>query len=246
MIKYMLNSKNLKEFIDRWQTTKENVVREYIQNLFLRGLYKINGSEKLLFKGGTALRLAYSSPRFSEYLDFTGQGICRNNEIDDLFIEALSDLEMAGIGIYFKEAKPTTGGYLGLIHYDVYEVSEDMKFEVSLRKGKPVKGEPATISSEFAAPYVIIQVPPHELVAGKMAALLSRKKPRDYYDLYFILRNRTLNRFVDKKKLKEVSGNLKTEKIDFKRELVILLPASHQIILKDFKNILKKEIENYV
>ena len=242
----MMNSEDLKEFIDRWQTTKENVVREYIQNLFLGGLYKIKGSEKLLFKGGTALRLVYSSPRFSEDLDFTGQGIHHNNEIDDMFIDALSEVEKAGIDIYFKEAKPTTGGYLGLIHYDIYEVSEDMKFEVSLRKGRPMKGELITISSEMAPPYVIMQIPPLELVAGKMAALLSRKKPRDYYDLYFMLRKQALNRLINKKTLKEVYDNLKSEKIDFKKELQVLLPISHQIILKNFKDALKKEIGKYL
>lgn len=241
-----MNSEDLKEYIDRWQTIKENVVREYIQNLFLGELYKINGSEKLLFKGGTALRLAYLSPRFSEDLDFTGQGIYHNNEIDDMFITALAGVEKAGIDIFFQEAKPTTGGYLGLIHYDVYEVSEDMKFEVSLRKGKSMKGELVTISSEFVPPYIIIQIPPEELVSGKMAALLSRKKPRDYYDLYFMLRNQALNKLIDKKKLQEVFGNLKTEKMDFKKELKVLLPVSHQMILRDFKEILKKEIGKYV
>ena len=242
----MLNSENLKEFIDRWQTTKENVVREYIQNLFLGGLYKIKGSEKLLFKGGTALRLVYLSPRFSEDLDFTGQGIYHNNEIDNMFVTALAGVEKAGIDIYFKEAKPTTGGYLGLIHYDIYEVAEDMKFEVSLRKGRSLKGELITISSEMAPPYVIMQVPPQELVAGKMAALLSRKKPRDYYDLYFMLRNPALNRLIDKKTLTKVADNLKPEKTDFKKELQVLLPASHQMQLKNFKETLKKEIGKYL
>jgi predicted nucleotidyltransferase component of viral defense system len=242
----MLNSENLKEFIKKYQTGQRNIVREYIQNLFLGELYKIIGSEKLLFKGGTALRLAYSSPRFSEDLDFTGQGIHRNNEIDDLFVAALAGVEKAGIDIYFKEAKPTTGGYLGLIHYDVYDVSEDMKFEISLRKGRSLKGELVTISSEFIPPYVIMQIPPEELVSGKMAALLSRKKPRDYYDLYFMLRNNALNKLVDKKKLKEVSINLKTERIDFKKELMVLLPVSHQMILRNFKEMLKNEIGKYV
>lgn len=242
----MLNIEELKEFIDRGQTTKENVVREYLQNLFLEGLYKIKESEKLMFKGGTALRLAYSSPRFSEDLDFTGQRISRNKEIDDMFIEALAQVEKAGIDIYFKEAKPTTGGYLGLLHYNIYDISADMKFEVSLRQAGHMKGELITISSEFIPPYVIMQIPPKELVSGKIAALLSRKKPRDYYDLYFMLRKQDLNRLLDKRKLGIVLSSLKTEKIDFKKELSVLLPASHHMILKNFRETLKREIEKYI
>ncbi len=71
----MLSLKNLNEFIKKLQTIPKNVVREYIQHLFLSCLYKIKGSEKLLFKGGTALRIIFGSPRFSEDLDFTGQNI---------------------------------------------------------------------------------------------------------------------------------------------------------------------------
>ncbi|MDP1760196.1 MAG: nucleotidyl transferase AbiEii/AbiGii toxin family protein, partial [Candidatus Woesebacteria bacterium] len=48
-----------------------NVVREYFQHIFLGELYKLPNSEKLLFKGGTALRIVYGSPRFSEDLDFS-------------------------------------------------------------------------------------------------------------------------------------------------------------------------------
>ncbi|MGB9613183.1 MAG: nucleotidyl transferase AbiEii/AbiGii toxin family protein [Candidatus Margulisiibacteriota bacterium] len=242
----MLNIENLKEFIKKYQTNPRNIVREYVQSLFLSNLYKIDGAEKLLFKGGTALRLVYLSPRFSEDIDFTGQGIYHHAEIDDLFIEALSQVAQAGINIYFKEAKPTTGGYLGLIHYDLYGQAEDMKFEISLRKGALLRGELVTIASEFVPPYAIMQIPPKTLVSGKMAALLSRRKPRDYYDLYFMLRHPQLSKFVDKKKLEIVAGNLESERIDFKRELMVLLPVSHQMILKDFKKTLKKEIDRYL
>ena len=241
----MMNLESLKEFIRKYQTNKRNIVREYIQNLFLSSLYKIAGSDKLLFKGGTALRLIYLSPRFSEDLDFTGQGIHGHTEIDDLFIGALSELEKTGLNVSYKEAKPTTGGYLGLIHYDNYEESEDMKFEVSLRKGRPMTGELVTVSSEMEPPYIIMQIPPKELISGKMSALLSRKKPRDYYDLYFMLRSQALNKLVDKDKLKAVYKNLASEGADFKADLGSLLPVSHQMLLKDFKGILKRELEKY-
>ena len=47
------------------------VVREYWEILVLKGLYDSPYGRKLIFKGGTALRLAYDSPRFSEDLDFS-------------------------------------------------------------------------------------------------------------------------------------------------------------------------------
>ena len=240
----MLTLENLKEFTKKFQTTSKNVAQEYIQHLFLSNLYKFKEAEKLLFKGGTALKIVYGSPRFSEDLDFTGQNIFRHQEIDELFIATLSEIEKTGVKVSFKEAKPTTGGYLGIISYELFDIFEDMKFEISLRKGKTVS-EITTIINDYIPAYTLIHLRSSEIVRGKIEALLQRKKLRDYYDLYFLLRHPELNKFVDKKKLNEVLISLEKEKIDFKKELSVLLPVSHQMILRDFKNILKREIEKY-
>lgn len=241
----MLTLESLEEFTKKFQTTSKNVVREYIQHLFLSNLYKIPEAEKLLFKGGTALKIIYGSPRFSEDLDFTGQNIFRYQEIDELFIATLSEIEKTGVKISFKEAKPTTGGYLGVISYEFFDIFGDMKFEISLRRGK-ASSELTTIVNDYTPAYTLIHLSAAEIVKGKTSALLARKKPRDYYDLYFLLRHPQLSKFVDKKKLEEVLMNLDKESIDFKKEFSMLLPVSHQMILKDFENILKREIEIYL
>ncbi|HCJ65819.1 MAG TPA: hypothetical protein DHV62_00455 [Elusimicrobia bacterium] len=241
----MLSLENLQEFTKKFQTNEKNVIREYIQHLCLANLYKNKESEDLLFKGGTSLRFIYQSPRFSEDLDFTGR-FWRFNQIEDLFLRTLTEIEKIGIKISFKEAKPTTGGYLGLIHYDFLDFKEDMKFEVSLRKNKKIEGELTTLISDFTIPYTLIHLAPKELVNEKIQALINRGKPRDYYDLYFLLRHPALNRFVDKRRLKRTLDNLNKEQIDFKRELSVLLPVMHQMILKNFKEILRKEIEKHL
>jgi predicted nucleotidyltransferase component of viral defense system len=242
----MLTQENLREFIDKFQTNERNIVREYIQHLFLSALYKFKEAERLLFKGGTALRFIFHSPRFSEDIDFTGQNIYHHREIDEIFLGTLLELEKTGVSISLKEAKATTGGYLGLIHYEIYGFVEDMKFEVSLRKEKKAGGELVSIISEFTTPYTLLYLPAKQLVSGKIEALLSRKKPRDYYDLYFMLRHEELNRSVNKEKLKIVLKNIDSERIDFKRELSVFLPVSHHLILRDFKNVLVKEIKRYL
>ena len=48
--------------------TAEQRERLRIQELLLKEIYSINGSP--LFKGGTALEIAYGLDRFSEELDF--------------------------------------------------------------------------------------------------------------------------------------------------------------------------------
>ena len=67
-----------------------------------------------------------------------------------------------------------------------------------------------------------------------------------YYDLYFMLRHPLLSKKIDKSKLKIVQKNLSSEQINFKAELAILLPTSHHLILKNFKETLKRELEKYM
>lgn len=241
----MLSLENLKEFTKKFQTIEKNIVREYIQHLFLSSLYKFPKAEKLLFKGGTALRFIYRSPRFSEDLDFTGENIYQHRLIDELFLNTLSEIEKQGIKIDLKEAKPTTGGYLGIIHYELYGFIEDMKFEISLRKSKKLTKEVATIVNDYVPHYTILHLSSEKIVKGKITALLDRKNPRDYYDLYFFLRHPELHKFMKKTLLKEVLENLEKEKINFKEDLSVLLPISHQMILKDFQSNLIREIKRF-
>ena len=242
----MLSLENLKEFTKKFQTVEKNVLREYIQHLFLSSLYKLPIAEKLLFKGGTALRFIYGSPRFSEDLDFTGENIYNYGIIDELFINALSEIEKQGIKTSFKEAKPTTGGYLGVIHYELFDFVADMKFEISLRRGKGLTKEITTIINDYAPPYTICHLSGKDIVKGKIAALLSRGKPRDYYDLYFLLRHSELRKFAEITLLKKALEKLEKENINFRRELSVLLPVSHQIILKNFKSNLIREIKKFI
>lgn len=242
----MLSLENLKEFTKKSQTIEKNVVREYIQHLFLSSLYKFPKAEKLLFKGGTALRIIYGSPRFSEDLDFTGENIYDYKLIDELFLNTLSEIEKQGIEINLEEAKPTTGGYLGIIHYNVYGFAEDIKFEISLRKSRKPTKEVTTIINDYVSHYTILHLSSEEIIKEKMRALLDRKKPRDYYDLYFFLRHPELHKSVEKTLLKQMLINLEKEKIDFKEDLSVLLPVSHQIILRDFQSNLIKEIKKFI
>jgi predicted nucleotidyltransferase component of viral defense system len=242
----MLSREILKEFTNKYQTTEKNIVGEYIQHLFLSFLYKIPFSEKLLLKGGTAMKIIYGSPRFSEDLDFTGQNIFQYKMIDDVFIEAMSEIEKIGIDISLREAKPTTGGYLGIIHYELYDISEDMNFEVSLRRGKELEKETTTIVNDFIPAYTIVHLSANEITKSKIAALFDRKKPRDFYDFYYILRHPELHRYIEKEILIKVKDILNKTQINFRKELSLLLPVSQHLILKDFKSLLIKEIEKSI
>ena len=240
----MLTIKNLQKFTDQTQTSLENVVREYCQHLFLAYLYRQLGSERLLFKGGTALRIVFGSPRFSEDLDFTGIKITQH-EVEKIFTNALSDIENTGIEVELEEGKPTTGGYLGIAYFHVYDKKIRVQIEISLRKNSNLKGVRALIENDYLPAYSLVHLDKENLIRGKIEALVNRQKPRDFYDYFFLLSgNHPLVK--DKENLEIALKLLQNSKINFRTELREFLPASHVMHLKDFKKILEQKIEGFL
>jgi predicted nucleotidyltransferase component of viral defense system len=233
----MLAQDEIKRLSLRLQTTELNVRREFIQHQFLRFFYQQLNAQKVFFKGGTALRIAYQSPRFSEDLDFDSK--LNFSELERVIQSTLELLDKDGIKNEIIESKKTSGGYLGIIKLDNLNTS----LEISSRKNS--KGEPITIVGDFTLPYTIYMLAGESLFSEKIEALLFRKKPRDYYDLYFMLRSNLLN-ISQKRKLSKIIPLIKSTRINFKKELKIFLPKSHWAVVGNFKNVLLSEIQRYV
>ncbi len=210
----MLNRENLEKFTRLFQTDIENAAREYCQHLFLSFLYQRPEAEKLLFKGGTALRIILKSPRFSEDLDFTGSGIVQET-VEELFAQTLSEIEKSGLKVDIVEAKKTTGGYLGIAAFFLYDLKIKIQIEVSLRNRKRLRGIRTLIQGDYLPAYTLVHLPIEDIITGKLEALFSRKKPRDFYDYYFLLSGNYLLA-KEKKNLEKVLELLQDSKINFK------------------------------
>ncbi|MFA5433697.1 MAG: nucleotidyl transferase AbiEii/AbiGii toxin family protein [Candidatus Paceibacterota bacterium] len=237
----MLNIENLEKFTKQAQTSFINIAREYCQHLFLSYLYRQPGSEKLLFKGGTALRIVFRSPRYSEDLDFTGINI-KGKEVEDIFANTLSDIENTGIKVEIIESKNTTGGYLGIALFDVYGINIQIQIEVSLRNNGDVKGTRVLIDNDYISAYTLVHLRMDDIIRGKLQALYSRKKPRDFFDYFFLLSG-NYSIVKEKDNLQKVMNLIKGEDINFRSELKKFLPASHTTYLKDFRKILEDKIK---
>jgi predicted nucleotidyltransferase component of viral defense system len=240
----MIDFEKIVQIAKNSQTRVENVTREYIQHLFLFHFYQQKGSENVLFKGGTALKIIYQSPRFSEDLDFSAENFKTKKRIEDLFINTLAKISKENIPIELREAKFTAEGYLGILFYKIYGLENEVFFEVSFRK-KKLKKEITTIVSEYLPPYIVVQLSPEEIVREKINALLERGKPRDYYDFYFILKHPILRKYLKKENLLAIKENIQEKEIDVKKDLSVLLPVTHHQVLKNFKRNLLFEIEKY-
>ena len=226
-----------------------NIVREYFQHVFLAELYKLPDAEKLLFKGGTALRIVYGSPRFSEDLDFSLFGITQNKTrtfVEGLFVHVLAEMAHADIKIELGDKiGATSGGYFGVASFRMFEYPPiSVEINVSSRNGRGVIGEVDSIANNFVPTYTIIHLPQTEIVEEKIFdALVKRKKPRDFYDLYIIMRKGMIS-LDQKKKLAEIKNNiiLDAKQINFKNELGTFLPIDQQGIIRDFSATLEREL----
>lgn len=240
----MLSSDTLHELAVKNQTTELNVRREYTQHLFLSYFYQQPQSVNIFFKGGTALRLMYNSPRFSEDLDFSTPS-SSITAIEDAVQNTLTEVEREGIGTEIVESTPTTGGYLAIIEVHLAQEKTAAHIEISFRD-TDAQGEVITIVSDFVPPYTIMGLAEDQLVKQKMRALLLRRKPRDFYDLYFILRKEHMLPPQEKNILPQILHALEESKISFDKELAQFLPKSHWPIIKHFQSVLEREIQKFI
>lgn len=251
----MISLQSLQQLATKYQTSLfPNVIREYYQHVFLDALYRERDSEKLLFKGGTALRIIYGSPRFSEDLDFSWKGnenpVSGQVSAESLFLETLTRIEQLGAIVSLgKKSGITTGGYFGTATVRALNLPPvSLEVNVSERKRDTISGEVDSIVSDFVTAYTLVHLSQEQLVEEKVfGALLQRKKPRDFYDLYFILRKGMLT-IEQKKKLSDNFAKIESEagKVNFRSELAVFLPANQQVIIKDFAHILVAEIKRQI
>ncbi len=236
----MIAQDEIRKLGTKYQTSELNIMREYLQHLFLSYFYQLPLSTDIYFKGGTALRFVYQSARFSEDLDFS-----TNKEdipgIENILLEVLGKVEKENIQATLQEAKTTSGGYLAIIDFMLLGQTIPIQVEISFRE-KEDTGEVVTVASDFIPPYTLVILAQDQLVSGKIRALKARKKARDFYDIYFILRKQLLT--PDKRGvLPEVLHALRSLNINFEVDLKQFLPRSHWVIIRDFKNTLEREID---
>ena len=239
----MISSGALAQAARRNQTTELNIAREYCQHLFLGAFYAESGSERVMFKGGTALRILYGSPRFSEDLDFSGFGTSIS-EIEDWVASAAGEMERNAIPVSIVESKRTSGGYLAIIASTVRDLPVQIQVQVSLRRRDNVKGQGVLVTPELLPAYALTQLPERLLVEEKLEALMTRRKPRDYFDLYFMLRRGLIPTDM-KSRLRQAKDALVKSRMDFGQDLGPFLPRSQATILKDLRTTLLEELARH-
>ena len=239
----MIDQQFLQNYATKEGTSLANILREYAQHLFLRNFYTKSDSRSFLFKGGTALKLVFGSPRFSEDLDFTG--IKNSTHYEELLQDCLFVLSTEGIKVELADSKTTSGGHMAIVKVKLVGEEVEIQNHISFRPHAKVASESVVVTSNIAPTYNIYMLDRKIVVAEKVKALIDRAKPRDFFDLYFILRDQELRHHLqlDEGQREKVLGNLgKQRKEELARELKRLLPRSFWPVVADLPSALKREL----
>ena len=162
------------------------IFREYLQLLFLNELYSQNESKKIFFKGGTAMHLIYKASRFSEDLDFTVK--LREKEFLDFIFRVFEKLSKEA-EVEFKERKTIAGKrFLLTANPSVLPYKTFINLDFSFRE-KVLDYQKSIIDTEYPVLFssYVYHLSKEEIFAEKMMAILTRKKGRDLYDLWFLM-----------------------------------------------------------
>lgn len=197
-------------------TKRRAVIREYLQNIILDGVYKNRAGRGLYFMGGTALRFCYRLPRFSEDLDFNARSLSFK-EFQAISENALKNLNLEGFkaGVKYAEREKLITAYINfpdvMQQYNVTDargVDLMVKLEVN-QPNWPLKTQTQVLSF-YGFNYTAVVMAESSLLTEKLCAMLNRNRGRDIYDLLFMLKKKFP---FDNKILKTNGFNEKPEKL---------------------------------
>jgi len=172
------------------------IVREYLQMRTLQSLQRAGAMIPLAFHGGTALRLLYHLPRFSEDLDFALERQPLQYDLRKYLTAIDRDLtaEAYRVEIKLNEQHLVHSAFIrfrGLTHQlgiSPHE-TEVLAIKLEIDTNPPAK---AQLDTSLVQRHVAVHLQHHDrasLFAGKLHAVFQREyvKGRDWYDLYWYL-----------------------------------------------------------
>jgi len=186
-----MNRAELSRFIGITGSTLGQVEKDYFQHILLSAISRYLAGE-LVFKGGTALQKMGYVDRFSEDLDFTAAEPIDIEKIIRISLEAISRYNYsatldrrrngdASSGFRLKIEGPLYRRGKGICTI-IMDISnrETIVLSPEIREYSPVY---PNISS-----YILKNIALKEILAEKIRAIMTRRRPRDLYDLSTLIK----------------------------------------------------------
>lgn len=229
-----------------------NYLKEYIQYLVLSLIYNHSEFKKLVFKGGSCLRICYNLPRLSEDLDFDcGEKQFSREILPDLEKYLSDEIRSKYFSPLETKIQSTIRLYLKfplLYNLGLSQKPESDKLYVKIETEDAILPEASfalTPVSKFGFNFVAYHYDLPTLMAGKIHALLNRLwfrgekqeidiKGRDFYDLYWFLQNNIKPNWRALRKITTVKNERELKNILLKRIEKIVTPQKLNYDLKNF------------
>lgn len=224
----------LQSMIDRYQPETplewENALREIVQELALLGLWRSKFFEHAAFYGGTALRIFYGLPRFSEDMDFS---LLKPDADFDLapYLEAVR-AELSALGFTFEvDRKPKqittavdSAFIKGSTRINLLEIgapaglssrfppTQRLKIKLEVDTDPPAGAHDEVRTLLIPIPFQVRLYKLPSLFAGKLHATLCRNwktrvKGRDFFDFIWYLGKRVPCHLAHLQKRMEQTGH---------------------------------------
>ena len=219
-----MNLEQLEQYKKNLKISTDKIIREEIEMIFLNELAQNDLSSKVAFYGGTALRLVYNSPRFSEDIDLIEIEKVNFTEFKK-FINNLSqkqNWELSDI----KDKRQTIFALLKIkdeklkhpfsLKIEIHKPEKKVKLNINLNL---IKSPVSILSPLLLVPTL------EDLKKLKENAIAQRKKARDIFDLWYISQSLRIN--FDLPSSTSVFGERA-----FKNELQVFLPSKYYPIIK--------------
>lgn len=228
-----MNKEQLDSLQKELKISIDKIIREEAEIIFLNELADNDLGAKVAFYGGTALRLVYNSPRFSEDIDLIALQNINFEEFQHLMRQiskkynwALSDIKDKRQTIFalFKIKNENLKHPLSL-KIEIHKPKNKIDLETELRLIK----SPTTI---FAPLLLVPNL--EELKDMKEAAINDRQKARDIFDLWYISQLLKIN-------FKLPKNTPLFKKREFENELRVFLPPKYQTIISQLYEQLTKK-----
>lgn len=188
----------IREYARKGRLPTALIEKDYVLSVLLIYISKLPESKDLVFKGGTALRKVYFPDyRLSADLDFTGLVDNRttlkpaleklqNTEMEGVMFLGVSDMTLEGtdslrLSVQYESMIGTTPGKR---HVDNVKLDFNYGNKICLAPEKRKVAPPAEYSLEECGICVMRM---EEIISEKIHAVYKRPKPRDLYDLNYLL-----------------------------------------------------------
>lgn len=262
----MILKREIAQKSEEWNVPPETVDKDWVLGHFLSAFYSIEEhNEKLVFKGGTALRKCYfQNYRFSEDLDFTSR--TEDYKLTRKLLNEVVKIAENNSGILFHiqeifelNFKDKLTGYKAKLKYwganhtknqeppSPERWMTNLKVEITLYEKMVFESELRNISHPYSdlVSDKTVEIPCYnlkEFIAEKIRALVQRSyaAPRDYYDIYF------LKDSFNNKDWKEIKtaflAKMEFKGLNFENVEQLINDRSIKIVKSAWENSLKHQI----